>query len=98
MMETRMGRADESEDVVVAAPRVEERHEVVVNGVADLQPEHSGVEAAQPAGRRSEQERVAEPARIHITGNFAPGRPADPLPASTGVDEDLRDRPGWRLL
>src|SRR5512140_1736850 len=49
-----------------AGPRVAERHQVVVNGVADPQPEPLGVEVRHPPGLGGEQQRVPEPARQHV--------------------------------
>ena len=56
-------------------PRIEERHEVVVNRVAYVQAEDAGVEVRHHGRLRGEQQRVPEPARIHIPGDLAPRGP-----------------------
>jgi hypothetical protein len=60
VVEAAVGAGDEPEDVVVAWPGVQERHQVVVDGVADPQPEHLGVELGHLHGLRGEQQRVPE--------------------------------------
>jgi hypothetical protein len=56
VVETAMGARDEPEDVMVSRPGVEERDEVVVDGVAEPQPEHLGVELGHPLRLRGEQQ------------------------------------------
>src|SRR6266545_4309545 len=58
VVEPAVRAADEPEDVVVAGPGVEERHEAA-DTVTDPQPQHLGIEVGHLLGLRSEQQRVA---------------------------------------
>src|SRR6266498_254292 len=95
VVEPAVRAADEPEDVVVAGPGVEERHEAA-DTVTDPQPQHLGIEVGHLLGLRSEQQRVAQPARQHVFGGPLPLRDPDPLPAGADVGQHFRDRPGGR--
>ena len=97
VVEAAVGAGDEPEDVMVARPGVQERHHVVVDRVADPQPEHLGVELGHPCGLRGEQQRVPEALREHVPGRVGPLRDADPLAAAAHVDQHLGGRPGRSL-
>ena len=97
MVEAAVGAGDEAEDVVVAGPGVEERHQVVVDRVAEPQPEHLGVELGHPRGLRGEQQRVPEPPGQHVLGGLPPLGDVEPLAGAAHVDQHLGGGPGRRL-
>ena len=71
MVEPTVAASDEPEHMVVTASGVEEGH-LPVDGVADPQAEHVGVEPGHLLGLGGEQQRVAQPAGHHVLGGLQP--------------------------
>src|SRR5579859_1575650 len=97
VVEAAVGAGDEAEDVVVAWSGVEEGHQVVVDRVAEPQPQHLGVELRHPGRLRGEQQRVPEPPGQDVAGGLPPLGDVETLAGAADVDQDLGDGPGRRL-
>jgi hypothetical protein len=93
VVEAPVGAGDEAEHVVVAGSGIEERDPVVVDGVADAQPQDLGVEVGHRAGLGGEQQGVTQPAGQHVLGGFGPLGDVEPLLGGAHVDQDVGHRP-----